>query len=56
MQYVSIQNDTATLAVSGFFNFSRCKAVKAELGTAFQNGCTKVIVDFGTTQFIDSAA
>ena len=56
MQYVTIKNDTATLAVSGYFNFSRCKLVRAEFGTAFQNGCTKVVVDFGTTTFIDSAA
>lgn len=56
MQYVSIKNETAILSVSGYFNFSRCKSVRAEIGTAFQNGCINVIVDFGSTQFIDSAA
>lgn len=56
MQYVSIKDDTAILAVGGAFNFGRCKAVKAELGQSFQNGCTKVIVDFGSTKYIDSAA
>ena len=56
MQYVSIKEDTAILAVSGIFGFNRCKAVNAELGQSFQNGCTKVIVDFVSTKHIDSAA
>lgn len=56
MQYVSIQNDTAVLSVNGIFNFGRCKQVNSEMGAAFQNGCTKVKVDFGNTKYIDSAA
>jgi anti-anti-sigma factor len=56
MQYVEIKNDTAILAVRGVFDFTRCKAVEADLNTAFQNGCTKVIVDFSNTKFIDSAS
>lgn len=56
MQYVTIQNDTAILAVNGIFKFTCCKTVDAELKTAFQNGCTKVKVDFSNTKFIDSAS
>lgn len=56
MQYVKIDKDLAVLAVNGFFNFSRCKAVRAEISTAFQTGCTRVLIDFGQTTFIDSAA
>ena len=56
MQYVNVQNDTAILSVMGVFRFNCCKAVEADLNTAFQNGCTKVIVDFSDTTFIDSAS
>jgi ABC-type transporter Mla MlaB component len=56
MQFVTIKNDTAVLAVKGTFNFGLCKRVNSELEVAMQNGCTKVTVDFDETKFIDSAS
>lgn len=56
MQYVQVSDDTATLKVDGVFNFGRCKMVNSEMKIAMQSGCTKVIVDFDKTKFIDSAA
>lgn len=56
MQYITIKDDVAVLAVTGVFTFKHCKAVSAEITTAIQNGCTKMIVDFINTKYLDSAA
>lgn len=55
MKYVQIDGATAVVAVDGRYDLLKTQLVMNELDTAFQNGCTKVIVDFGKTTYIDSA-
>lgn len=55
MKYVTIENDTLILSVSGHYKFSITKAVDYEVQTAYQNGCTKAVIDFADTESIDSA-
>lgn len=55
MKYVSIDGAAATINVEGRFNVCKIVEVKAQLDMANQNGCTKVIVNFDNTTFIDSS-
>lgn len=54
MQYFTIKNAEATLAVQGNYTTSILKAVKAEFKNVINNGCIKLIVDFNNTNIIDS--
>ena len=45
MQYFTIKNAEATLAVQGNYTTSILKAVKAEFKNVINNGCIKLIVD-----------
>lgn len=56
MRFVSIKADTAVISVPGIFRVQRCPQLKADIETAVQNGCTKALVDFTDTTFLDSAA
>lgn len=56
MRYVSIQADTAVISVPGIFRVQRCPQLQEDIKTAVQNGCTKALVDFTNTTFLDSAA
>ena len=55
MKYVSIQGDTATIRVSGSFDFMVAGEVSPEISTALSSGCTKFVVDLSETTFIDSS-
>jgi anti-anti-sigma factor len=56
MEYVKINHPVATVAVTGQFKVSIARAVQAEIMSALSdNGCTKVVVDFSSTTFIDSS-
>lgn len=55
MQYVNIQENTIIVAVPGPYNFGKAKAIKNEINTALQSGCTKMVIDFNNTTEIDSA-
>ena len=55
MKYVRIDGATAIVAVEGRYDLLKTQLVNNELDTAFQNGCTKVMVDFDKTTYIDSA-
>jgi anti-anti-sigma regulatory factor len=54
-RYVKIDKGTAIVAVDGGYDLCNTVSVNAELETAFQQGCTKVVVDFTNTTFIDSS-
>ncbi len=56
MRFVSIQGDTAVVSVPGIFRVQRCPQLQADIETAMQNGCTKALIDFRETTFLDSAA
>lgn len=56
MRYVEINGPTAVISVTGNFDMVTSLQVSEELNVAFNNGCTKVLVDFENTIFIDSAA
>ena len=56
MQYVKIDGATATINVEGRFDLCKTPDVLAGLNAAYQTGCTKVVVDFMHTSFIDSSA
>lgn len=55
MKYVTIDGAKAVISVSGKFDLCKIVDVLSELDTAYQNGCTKVQVDFAATSFIDSS-
>lgn len=55
MKYVRIEGATAIVAVEGRFDLCKTVEVQSELKTAYQNGCTKVVVDFQDTTYIDSS-
>lgn len=55
MKYVQIDGATAIVSVDGRYDLLKTQLVMNDLDTAFQNGCTKVVVDFGKTTYIDSA-
>lgn len=55
MRYVTISDDTAVIKVEGSYDLVNTMQVKEELDQAFQNGCTKVIVDFSQTEYFDSS-
>lgn len=56
MKYVSIDGATAIIAVEGRYDLCRTVEVQSELMAAYQQGCTKVLVDFAKTTYIDSSA
>jgi len=56
MKYVTINGAVATISVEGRFDLCRTVEVQAELTSAYQQGCTKVLVDFIRTTYIDSSA
>ncbi|MBP2629491.1 MAG: hypothetical protein H6Q70_119 [Firmicutes bacterium] len=56
MKYVMIDGATAVISVEGAFNLCRTAIVNTELNSAYQQGCTKVAVDFFKTTSIDSSA
>lgn len=56
MKYVSIKGPVAVVAVVGQYDFVTSASVTEDLSNAFNNGCTKVEVNFENTSFIDSAA
>lgn len=56
MRYVLISGSTATIAVEGRFDLCKTVEVQVELTQAYQQGCTKVCVDFSQTTYIDSSA
>ena len=56
MKYVTIENDTLMIAVKKHYKFSITKEVDSEIRTAYQNGCTKAVVDFQDTWTLDSSA
>jgi hypothetical protein len=56
MKYVAIEGPTAVIAVEGAFNLCRILEVQAELKLAYQQGCSKVVVDFTKSTDIDSSA
>ena len=55
MRFVSIKDDTAVISVPGIFRYQGCPQLKADIETAKQNGCTKALVDFTDTTYMDSA-
>ena len=55
MRYITIDGNTATVKVDGCYDLCNTLDVQFELDTAFMNGCTKVVVDFGNTTEIDSS-
>lgn len=55
MRFVSIKDDTAVISVPGIFRYRGCPQLQADVETAKQNGCTKALVDFTGTTYIDSA-
>lgn len=56
MQYVAVKDGTATIAVNGRFDLCTIPLVEADLSTAFGTGCTKIVLDFADTTYIDSAS
>lgn len=54
MQFVNVKDTIAVLTVSGNYTTSCLKAVRAEVRSAINQGCTKLIVDFQNTHIIDS--
>lgn len=56
MKYVTIENETLTLAIPGDYKFSLTKVIDYEVQTAYQNGCTKALVDMKDTRTLDSSA
>lgn len=55
MKYVTIDGAKAVVSVDGRFDLCKVVEVLSDLNTAYQNGCTKVVVDFANTTFIDSS-
>ena len=55
MRFVSIKDDTEVISVPGIFRYHGCPQLKADVETAKQNGCTKALVDFSATTYMDSA-
>lgn len=55
MRYVKIDGATAIISVDGKFDICTAAIVKGELQTAYRSGCTKIMVDFRQTSYIDSA-
>ncbi|MBR3623582.1 MAG: hypothetical protein IKN12_11275 [Selenomonadaceae bacterium] len=56
MKYVTVDGDTMILSVPGNYKFSITKAIDYEVQTAYQNGCTKAVIDFNDTTTMDSAS
>ena len=56
MKYVSIDTATAIVSVDGRFDLCRTVEVQAELTSAYRHGCTKILVNFTRTTYIDSSA
>lgn len=56
MKYVLIEGSTAIINVEGRYDLCRTVEVQSELMSAYQQGCTKVTVDFSKTTYIDSSA
>ena len=54
MKYTTITPPTATVSVPGPFIKSTWMELDAELNAAYQNGCTKVVIDLAQTAWIDS--
>lgn len=55
MRYVTTNADTATIAVEGDYTLKTTVVVMTELQQAYQQGCTKVVIDFKDTTYIDSS-
>ena len=56
MKYITIEGDTAIIGVPGRYTLVQTLEVGQELKTALSDlQCKKVIVDFGSTTFIDSS-
>lgn len=56
MKYITVEGDTAIIAVPGRYTLVQTLEVGQELKTALTDlACKKVIVDFGSTTFIDSS-
>ena len=56
MKYVNIENETLVITVVGDYKFSLTKAIDYEVQTAYQNGCTKVVVDAKDMRTLDYSA
>lgn len=55
MQYIKVDGNTAIVEVIGIFDQVTTVMLKEELSNALTAGCTKVVVDFKDTNYIDSA-
>lgn len=57
MKNVIIDGTVAIVSVEGRFDLVKTMEVENELKTALtQNGCTKIVIDFSKTMYIDSSA
>ncbi len=56
MQYITMNEGTATITVEGEYTLLCTLEVMAEFKQAEQQGCTDILVDFSKTTDIDSSA
>jgi len=57
MKYVIVDGTNAIVAVEGRFDLVKSMEVENELKTAVNTqGCSKIVIDFQKTMFIDSSA